>query len=188
MNPYLLTLSCLGQLGILCWLAPSGGGLAAGLGLTGVFAMFAFTRMRWGAHLDMYLAMTGWGGLGMLLPSLHSGVLCNHQMQWGQYAAMSAGMWVFALVPIWREARCLAAAKLEGRGAWTLMLDGIGMQAGMGMAHLPLVWLPMGDARVAWFSQASTLLGMGLGMMAVQIAVQRWSGGFAGKERYGSTI
>ena len=188
MNPYLLTLSCLGQLGILAWLAPSGEGLAAGLGLTGVFALFAFTRMRWGAHLDMYLAMAGWGGLGMLLPSLASGVLCNHQFQWGQYAAMSAGMWVFALVPIWREARCLAAARLEGRGAWTLTLDGIGMQAGMGLAHLPLVWLPMGDARVAWLLHASMLVGMGLGMMAVQIAVQRLSGAFPGKERYGSTI
>lgn len=172
MNPFLLTLSCLAQLAVLAWLAPSREGLAAGLGLTGVFAMFAFTRRRWGAHLDMYLAMTGWGGLGMLLPSIESGVHCNHQFQWQHYAAMSIGMWVFSLVPIWREARCLAAAKREGRAGWTLVLDGIGMQLGMGLAHLPLMLLPMGDIRVAWFAQALMLIGMGLGMMAVQMLMQ----------------
>ena len=172
MNPRLLTLACFAQLGILVWLAPSVQGAAAGLAVTAVFAIFAFTRLRWNAHLDMFLAMTGWGGLGMLLPSIQTGVLCNHQFQWTQYAAMSVGMWVFSLLPIWREARCLAAAKREGHGLSTLLLDGIGMQAGMGLAHLSLLWLPMGDPRIAWFSHASMLLGMGLGMMTVQVLMQ----------------
>ncbi len=172
MNPYLLTLSCLAQLAILAQYSKWGYGIAGGIAASGIVAIFAFTRMRWGAHLDMYLAMTAWGGLGMLLPSLWFGAVCHHAFDWSHYGWMSLGMWAFSLPPIWREARCLAAARQEGRGWSTLLIDGVGMQIGMGLAHLPMVWLPMGDIRVAWLAQGSMLLGMGLGMMAAQW----WSG------------
>lgn len=174
MNPYLIVLTCLAQVAILQWLSPSLSGLGGALGVTSILALFAFTRLRWGAHLDMYLAMAGWGGLGMLLPALFTGAVCHHSFHWTHYGLMSLGMWVFSLIPIWREARCIAAAREEGRAWSLLLLDGLGMQLGMGLAHLPLLWLPMGDPRVAWFSQASMLAGMGLGMMAAQWCTGEW--------------
>lgn len=169
MNPYLLTLSCLAQVLLLARFSAWPIGIAGALGLTLVVSIFAFTRMRWGAHLDMYLIMTGWGGFGMLLPSLWFGSLCHHAFNGNHYASMSLGMWVFSLLPIWREARCVAEARREGKGLSTLLMDGIGMQLGMGLAHLPLLWIPMGDPRAVWFSQASMLVGMSLGMMVAQL-------------------
>lgn len=172
MNPYLIAAACFVQVAILAARAPWLEGITASAVICGVVAGLAFTRLKWGAHLDMYLAMMAYGGLGMMLPGLVTGRVCHHGFDWGHYAWMSAGMWAFSLPPIWREARCVAAARREGRGLWVLLLDGIGMQLGMGLAHLPLLWLPMGDLRVEWLSQASMLVGMGLGMMAAQW----WSG------------
>ncbi len=174
MNPYLLTAACLAQVAILAARAPWTEGLLAGLGLSLIAALLASTRLRWGAHLDMYLAMLAYGGLGMLMPTLLTGAVCHHEFHWDHYVLMSAGMWVFSLVPIWREARCLAQARREGRGFALLLMDGIGMQIGMGLAHVPLLWLPMGDPRVAWLSQGSMLAGMGLGMMAAQWFSTEW--------------
>lgn len=174
MNPYLILLTCLAQVAILEWQSPWDTGLVGALGTVAVVALFAFTRFRWGAHLDMYLAMIGWGGLGMLLPSIGTGAICHHSFHWTHYGMMSVGMWVFSLIPIWREARCIEAARAEGREWNLLLLDGLGMQIGMGLAHLPLLWLPMGDSRVAWFAHASMLAGMGLGMMAAQWCVSEW--------------
>lgn len=174
MNPILLTLSCLAQVVILEYRSPWMPGLAGGLGMALVVAMFAWTRFRWDAHLDMYLAMVGWGGLGMLLPTFYTGKTCHHAFSWEHYGLMSLGMWVFSLVPIWREARCVAQAKAEGRAWSLLLLDGVGMQIGMGLSHLPLLWLPMGDIRVEWFAQGAMLIGMGLGMMAAQWATGEW--------------
>jgi hypothetical protein len=173
-NPYLILMSCLAQVAILVWQSAWMAGMVWGFAVCSLIAAFAFTRMRWGAHLDMYLAMAAWGGLGMLLPGLATGVTCHHAFNWSHYGLMSLGMWVFSLVPIWREARCVAIARQEGRAWSLLLLDGLGMQLGMGLAHLPLLWLPMGDIRVAWFSQASMLLGMGLGMMAAQRLSGEW--------------
>ncbi len=174
MNPYLITLSCLAQVALLAKISPWPLGITGSLGVTMIVSVFAFTRMRWGAHLDMYLAMTGWGGLGMMLPSLWFGSNCHHAFNLDHYAWMSLGMWAFSLPPIWREARCLAEARREGRGWSTLLCDGIGMQIGMGLAHLPMVWMPMGDQRIAWFSQGSMLVGMSLGMMAAQYFSGTW--------------
>lgn len=174
MNPYLLLLCCLAQTAILGWHAPWSLGTAGSLAASAVVAAFAFSRFRWGAHLDMYLAMTAWGGLGMLLPGLATGTVCHHSFHWSHYGLMSLGMWVFSLIPIWREARCIAAARLEGRHWNLILLDGLGMQIGMGLAHLPLLWLPMGDPRVVWFSHASMLAGMGVGMMAAQWCNGEW--------------
>jgi len=173
-NPYLLIVSCLGQVAILEWISPWGIGLAGSLGACVVFCLFAFTRLRWGAHLDMYLAMLGWGGLGMLLPTLVSGSTCHQHFDWAHFGSMSIGMWVFALVPIWREARCLEAARATGSDWNLLLLDALGMQIGMGLAHLPLLWLPMGDVRVEWLAHALMLSGMGLGMMSAQWLNGEW--------------
>lgn len=174
MNPIGLTLSFVAQLVLLQWTSPWSSGALSGIAVGAVFALFAFSRLRWGAHLDMYLAMMGWGGLGMMLPTLFTGMPCNHSFHWWHYCLMSVGMWAFALPPIWQQARCVAQARKEGRGITLLLLDGLGMQIGMGLAHLPLVWLPMGDVRVAWFSQALMMLGMGLGMMAAQWWMGEW--------------
>ncbi len=174
MNPYLLLLSCLAQVAILSVKSGWAPGIAGGLAVSILVFAFASTRMRWNAHLDMYLAMTGWGGLGMLLPAAYTGEVCHHSFNWTHYGLMSLGMWVFSLVPIWREARCVAAARREGRHWSLILLDGLGMQIGMGLAHLPLLWLPMGDVRVAWMAQASMLIGMALGMMAAQYLNGEW--------------
>ncbi len=174
MNPYLLTLTCLAQVALLVRISDSLTGLAGGLCFTLAVSILAFTRMRWGAHLDMHLAMAGWGGLGMLLPSLWYGSICHHDFNWNHYLWMSLGMWVFSLVPIWREARCLAQARREGKGLSTLLLDGIGMQLGMGLAHLPIEWIPMVDPRAAWFSHFSMLAGMSMGMMVAQYFSSAW--------------
>jgi hypothetical protein len=173
-NPYLITLSCLAQVALMAKISPWPLGIAGGLALTSIVSFFAFTRMRWGAHLDMYLAMAGWGGLGMSLPSLRFGSACHHAFNVDHFAWMSLGMWAFSLPPVWREARCLAEARREGRGWSTLLIDGIGMQIGMALAHLPMIWIPMGDPRVAWFSQGGMLIGMSLGMMVAQYFSGAW--------------
>lgn len=176
MNPYLLCLSFAAQVLVLQSFSPWPSGLLSGLSVAALLSVLAFTRLRWGAHLDMYLAMIGWGGLGMMLPGLHYGLACHHIFNWQHYALMSGGMWLFALPPMWLGARCLIQARAEGYGSALLILDGLGMQLGMGLAHLPLSWLPMGDPRVIWFSHASMLLGMTLGMMAAQGLFQ-WDDG-----------
>jgi hypothetical protein len=174
MNPYLITAACLAQVAILAGRAPSREGVLAGAGISLVIAMLAFTRLRWGAHLDMYLAMLGYGGLGMLMPGLFDGQVCHHEFHWQHYVAMSGGMWALTLIPIWREARCVAEARRQGRGLALLLLDGMGMQLGMGVAHLPLLWVPMGDQRVGWLAQGLMLAGMGLGMMMAQWYASQW--------------
>lgn len=174
MNPYALILACLAQAAILYRLSPSPVGLATAVGITLILGAFAFTRVRWDAHLDMYLAMGAWGGLGMLLPTIYTGTTCHHAFNWAHYGVMSLAMWVFSLVPIWREARCLAIARREGRHWFVLLMDGLGMQLGMGLAHLPLLWLPMGHPLVPWLAQGAMLSGMGLGMMAAQWSTGEW--------------
>ncbi len=174
MNPYLITLSCLSQVALLAMFSLWPLGIVGGVGITLIVSVFAFTRTRWGAHLDMYLAMAGWGGLGMLLPSLWFGPSCHHAFSLDHYAWMSLGMWVFSLPPIWREARCVAEARREGRGWSALLCDGFGMQIGMAVAHMPMAWMPMGDPRVAWLSHGSMLVGMSLGMMLAQYFSGAW--------------
>lgn len=174
MNPILIVLASLAQVVILSWHAPWTEGIAFGVALSAIIGTLAYTRNRWDAHLDMYLCMISWGGLGMLLPSLLTGVTCPHTFDWMQYGVMSAGMWIFSLVPIWRDARCMAQAKAEGRAWSLLLLDGLGMQLGMGMAHLPLVWVRMGDTRVDWFAHGAMLCAMGIGMMAAQRLAAEW--------------
>ncbi|MBZ2183529.1 MAG: hypothetical protein K7J46_02385 [Bryobacter sp.] len=174
MNPYLISAACLAQVAILAARSPWREGVVAGVGISLVVALLAFTRLRWGAHLDMYLAMLSHGGFGMLAPAIHSGAACPHEFHWEHYAAMSAGMWILTLIPVWRGARCVTEARRQGRGFALLLMDGLGMQIGMGVAHLPLLWVPMGDARLSWLSQGLMLTGMGLGMMAAQWFAAEW--------------
>jgi hypothetical protein len=174
MNPYLLSAACLAQVAILAARSPWIEGAMAGVAISLVLALLAFTRLRWGAHLDMYLAMLSYGGLGMLVPAIYSSTVCHHEFHWQHYAAMSAGMWILTLIPVWREARCLREARRQGRGFVLLWMHGIGMQIGMGIAHLPLLWVPMGDARLNWLTHGLMLAGMGLGMMAAQWYAAEW--------------
>jgi hypothetical protein len=168
MNPILLTLTVLAQVAILHTLSPWHMGLSLGLGLTSVFALLAFSRHTWDAHLDMILAMLGYGGLGMLIPTLLTGQSCHHEFRLSHYATMSLLMWLFTLPAIWTEARCVQAFKRQGRGVLALAADAIGMQAGMLLAHVPLMLIPMSQGHGAWIAQAFMLVGMTLGMLAAQ--------------------
>ena len=173
MNPLLLTLCGALQLAVLYYQVPSAGPLAFGVGLLVIFAMFAFTRLRWDAHLDMILIMLAPGGLGMLLPLLFlPGPLCHSQQSASAFLWMSLGMLLFSAPLSWLKARCMQQARLDGHGVSVLLLDLAGMQAGMTLAHIPLSHLPIGDLRVAWLHHGIMLVGMLLGMLCSMVAAQ----------------
>lgn len=111
-------------------------------------------------HFDMVLIMLGWGGLGMLMPGVVMGTPPCHT----SVTAMWAGMLAASAWPAYRYARCLRAARAEGRLALTLAFDGLGMAAGMAMP-----W----PAALPWLHHAAMLLGMTLGMGAAMLALQR---------------
>ncbi len=158
MNPRLLTFCTVLQVVILCAV-----GGTSGLGLSAIlvviFALFAFTRERWDAHLDMILVMAGLGGLGMMAAML-MGPAC-HTQWWLHYAAMSGGMLVLSLPLCWRYARCMLEARRNGSGGVALTIDIVGMQAGMALAHLPSSVMTYSP----WLQHALMLMGMLLGMM-----------------------
>ena len=61
---------------------------------------------------------------------------------------------------------CLKEAREQGRGFTALLIDWAGMQMGMLLGHLPLLFLPVFDRRAAWLFHGVMLLGMLLGMLA----------------------
>ena len=156
--------------------------LAAGLGAVALLAVFAYTRLRWDSHVDMFLAMTGPGGLGMLLGGMVSGESC-HDAGWSSFLWMSAGMTMASVPLCWYRARCLQEARAQGRGVLELLLDWIGMEAGMVLGHLPAVFVHLPDARAVWLHHGVMLVAMSLGMLAAA-AIQsnsRSSGRLAAK-------
>lgn len=167
MNPWWITACGLGQLVLLQTLSPWTAGLAVGAGLLVILGVFAFTRLRWDAHLDMILSMAGPGGFGMMLaqgrtPACHLDTL--------SLLTMTAGMLVFSLPSCWMEARCVLDARARGRGLAVLLADVVGMQAGMMLGHLPASLVNPGDPRLAWVHHGSMLAGMLLGMTAAMVA------------------
>jgi hypothetical protein len=168
MNPLSMTVAVLAQIAILQWISPSHTGLALSLGLTSLFTILACSRRIWDPHLDMILIMLSYGGLGMLLPTLVTGEVCPHHFHATHFIAMSVLMWVFSLPVVWTQARCVQAYKQFGRGHIALLADAAGMQAGMFLAHVPISLLPMGTSSGPWITQAVMLIGMTLGMLAVQ--------------------
>lgn len=165
MNPTLITLCGVAQLAILYSQSQWTEGLLVGLGAVALLAAFAYTRLRWDAHVDMLLAMTGPGGLGMLLGGMATGNSC-HDAGWAGFLWMSAGMAIASLPLCWYRARCLKEAREQGRGFTALLIDWAGMQTGMLLGHLPLMFIPVFDHRAAWLFHGVMLLGMLLGMLA----------------------
>ncbi len=177
MHPLLLTATALAQV---AWLATRGlasapplAPLSWALAIVAVFAFFAFTRLRWGAHLDMYLIMCGPGGLAMLAPEMFFGVTCPLHSSGEHLAWMSIAMGSLSLPWTWRWARCVAQARAEGRAGYVLLADAVGMQLGMSAAHAALGFLPEGakaklmlEPALPWLNQGLMLLAMSLGMAA----------------------
>lgn len=165
MSPWFIAVCGVGQLALLQLQAPWLAALALGAGLLAILSAFAFTRLRWDAHVDMILSMAGPGGFGMLLaqggaPACHASMV-----------AMTAGMLVLTVPFCWTQARCLLEARREGRGWQVLAADLVGMQAGMMLGHGPAQWVSPADPRMAWLHHGSMLVGMLLGMTASMFAV-----------------
>ncbi len=178
MNPCLILLCTSMQVAILYITSGWIDGALLAVPLVAVLTMLAFTRGRWDPHLGMVLIMLGPGGLGMmlamLLPQLGWGLACHVRTTWTSYAVMSVGMLACSVPLSWRYAPCLQQARRDGYGGRALLLDIVGMQAGMTMAHLPLTLLPMADPRSAWLHHALMLVGMLLGMLPSMLALRYW--------------
>ncbi|MDX2268181.1 MAG: hypothetical protein NW208_08745 [Bryobacter sp.] len=177
MNPYLLTATFAAQIFWLYQDHPSAGALGWALAGLLLFAAFALTRLRWGAHLDMYLIMLGPGALAMMLPA---GGACPLHASWAHYGWMSLAMWAVSLPWTWVYARCLRQARQIGR-AWTaLAFDAAGMQIGMALAHLSGSLFParlLLKPELPWIGHALMLLGMALGMLAASYASLEYEDG-----------
>ena len=173
MNPTLITLCGVAQLAILYNQSQWIEALLAGAAVTALLAAFAYTRLKWDAHVDMFLAMAGPGGLGMLLGGMLTGESC-HDAGWLSFWAMSAGM-ALASVPLcWVRARCLREARAQGRGATALAIDFIGMQAGMLLGHVPAMLVHLPGDRAPWLHHGVMLVGMSLGMLASTAILAKW--------------
>jgi hypothetical protein len=163
MNPTFLTLCAAAQVAILHVISGSAG-LAPSVILVTIFALFAYTREHWDAHLDMLLLMAGPGGLGMMAAML-AGPSCHVALTWSHYWTMSTGMLALSVPLSWHYARCIVQARREGYGGLALTLDLLGMQAGMALAHLPLSLLGVSQPNL-WLQHGVMLIGMLLGMTA----------------------
>ncbi len=172
MNPILITLCASLQVAILYVTADWPAGVAMAIGVVAIAAMFAFTRERWDPHLDMILLMAGPGGLGMMSAML-IGPSCHVQHTWTSYWVMSGSMLLFSVPLAWLFARCLQQARRDGYGGRALLLDVVGMQAGMTLAYLPVGLLPIADPRSIWLHHAMMLAGMLAGML-LSMAVLRY--------------
>ncbi len=152
------------------WLAAVGVGLGALL----ILGMFSLTRLRWDSHLDMILIMASFGGLGMILPTLFlPGPPCHLLQTRSGFLLMTGGMLLLSAPLSWHFARCIIEARREGQGGYALLVDVIGMQAGMILGHLIMSRWPMGDPRLVWMHHGLMLVSMLLGMLA-SMAVLRW--------------
>jgi hypothetical protein len=169
-----ITLVCgLAQVALLYQESSWGWAGSAGALLVAILLLFSVTRLRWDAHLDMYLIMLGPGGLGMLVGARLAGPMC-HQATWNAFALMTAGMLLPSIPLCWRYARCVRSARLQGRGMQTLAIDALGMQAGMLAGHLPAMLISSNDPRLIWFHHAIMLVGM-LGGMLLAAGVQSFT-------------
>ena len=162
--PALTLFTGIAQIALLYHRAAWSTGASAGAGLLFIVLLFAFTRLRWNSHLDMFLLMLGPGGLGMLLAGWQASPAC-HDGGWLMFARMSLGMLLASAPLSWMFARCILETRLEGRGVKALALDAAGMQVGMLLGHMPVLVLANMDPRLVWLHHGLMLLGMVLGMM-----------------------
>jgi len=173
MDPKLITLCGAAQLFILFsqsqWIE---GAVVGAICLT-ILAAFAYTRLKWDAHLDMFLAMLGPGGLGMLIGGNLAGGDC-HTFTWSGFLGMSAGMAIAGVPLCWFTARCFLKARGEGRGALLLWLDMAGMEVGMLIAHLPAMFIHVTDGRAIWLNHGMMLVMMSAGMAGSRALEYSW--------------
>lgn len=141
--------------------------LTAEIAIVGL-ALAAVTRELWRArrhlspHADMLLLMAGLGGLTMALQAFStSGLPACHRAP-GLSASAFGAMWAAGAVPAFFFSRCLQGAKLAGLLWPVLLLDAVGMYAGMAVSHAASLSWPY-PAHHA-FMVAGMLLGMGLAM------------------------
>jgi len=170
MNPTLILLCGVAQLALLYNQSPWIEGAGVGACVLAIVAIFAYTRLHWDTHVDMFLAMTGPGGLGMILGALITGQSCHDVgWNWASFALMSLGMAVASMPLCWFRARCLLEAREQGRGVQALVLDWVGMQAGMMLGHLPATLVHLSDTRAVWLHHGIILVAMSLGMLAAAV-------------------
>ncbi len=172
--PALTLVTGIAQIALLYQLAAWSAGAPVGAGLLLIALLFAFTRVRWNAHLDMFLLMLGPGGLGMLLGGWQAGPAC-HNGSWLPFGLMSLGMFAASAPLCWWFARCIIVARAEGRGLKALALDMAGMELGMLLGFLPALAMASINPRLVWLHHGLMLLGMVLGMMGAAV-VQQGSG------------
>jgi hypothetical protein len=179
MNPLWLSLCFLAQGLLLQWLAPWPSALGLWMLLSLIFALFAWSRLRWNQHLDMLLIMLGPASLSMQASIAIAMPNCPFRhtpaMALQHFGIMSAAMLAVSLPLTWRYARCVQSAKAQQRAISFLLLDSFGMIAGMAIAHATWGILPSGLLVAPWFEHAVMLIGMTCGMMPAAILGQRFT-------------
>jgi hypothetical protein len=170
MYPALVLVTGVAQIALLYWRSPWAEGAWAATGVLVILLLFAVTRLRWSAHLDMHLLMLGPGGLGMLLGGWGAGPAC-HNATWTSFGLMSLGMLLPSAPLCWWFARCILDARRRGWGWQALCADMAGMQLGMLAGHGPALLFSVTDPRLVWLHQGLMLAGMALGMMVASATV-----------------
>jgi hypothetical protein len=121
-------------------------------------------RFWLGAHVDMIVLMSGYGGLGMLQAGPH----CHTTIK--GWLEMTTGMLVLGLAPVLGGSRCVEAALRRGHLTRTLLFDTLGMVAGMG-AIQPSVYLVSAHPALRHFGM---VFGMAAGMIAGSLAAAKY--------------
>jgi hypothetical protein len=177
MNPIFLTLCFLAQGLLLQWHAPWPSALGLWVLLSLIFWLFAWSRLRWNQHLDMLLIMLGPGSLAMQWSIFLAMPNCPFRhtpaMAVQHFGIMSAGMLAVSLPLTWRYARCVQAAKAQHCATFFVLLDSLGMLAGMAAAHSSSSLLPHGIANAAWVEHAAMLIAMSCGMLPAALLLRR---------------
>lgn len=107
-----------------------------------------------------------------MMAAMPLGAACHVQHTWTAYWAMTGGMFLFSVPLAWFSSRCLQQARRDGYGGRALLLDVVGMQAGMTVVYLPVGLLPIADPRSIWLHHAMMLVGMLAGMLLGMAALR----------------
>ena len=138
----LISLCGLAQLAILFSQSQWVEALAAGVAVCAILAAFAYTRVKWDPHVDMFLVMICPGGLGMLIGAMLSGTADCHLNGFNLpgFLGMSGGMLAASVPLCWFHSRCLIDARKEGRGVAALLIDVVGILAEWRSDICPACW------------------------------------------------
>lgn len=142
----------------------SGRELSLALVLSAWAAQTWLVRRLLPAHVDMLVLMGGFGGLGMLLgtrAAAGTAAAC-HPSSGAVWLGMFAGMLAAGLPPVLAWARCLQGLPWRAR-LLPVLLDLLGMTAGMTLGHVLLRELPIDRPAL---HHIVMIVGMLLGMAA----------------------